>query len=49
MHRLITFACMLIATILWIAGLNEGSLLFFVAAGAFELVFWKRLLARPCA
>jgi hypothetical protein len=46
MHRLITFACMVLATILWIAGLNGGSLLFFLAAGAFELVFWRRLLAR---
>ncbi len=45
MHRLITFACMVMATILWIAGINGGSLLFFLAAAAFELVFWRRLLA----
>lgn len=46
MHRLITFACMLVATILWIAGLNTGSLLFFASASACELVFWCRLQAR---
>ncbi|MEN3276072.1 MAG: hypothetical protein V7631_1862 [Massilia sp.] len=46
MHRLITFACMLIATVLWIAGFNTGSVLFLAAAGAFELVFWMRLLSR---
>lgn len=49
MHRLITFACMVMATILWIAGINGGSFLFFLAAGAFELVFWRRLLSRRTA
>lgn len=46
MHRFMTLACMVIATILWIAGFNTGSVLFFATAGAFELVFCKRLLAR---
>lgn len=46
MHRLITIACMLLATVLWIAGSSTGSVLLFLAAGAFELVFWARLMAR---
>jgi hypothetical protein len=46
MHCLITFACMLAATLLWIAGFNTGSVLLFAAAGAVELVIWKRLLSR---
>lgn len=44
MQHLITFTCMILATILWIGGFTTGSLLFFVAAGAFELLFWKRVI-----
>jgi len=46
MHRFITFGCMLLATILWIAGQAENSIALFAAAGLFELVFWKRVLSR---
>ncbi|MEW6373762.1 MAG: hypothetical protein AB1584_22845 [Pseudomonadota bacterium] len=46
MHRFITFGCMLLATILWIAGQAENSVALFAAAGLFELVFWKRMLSR---
>lgn len=49
MHRLITFACMVIATILWIAGFNGGPAVLLAAAGAFELVFWTRLSSRRFA
>jgi hypothetical protein len=49
MHRLITFACMVIATILWIAGLNGGSALVFAGAALFELLFWTRLSSRRLA
>ena len=46
MHRFITFGCMLLAAILWIAGQAENSMTLFAAAGLFELLFWKRMLSR---
>jgi ABC-type molybdate transport system substrate-binding protein len=46
MHRFITFGCMLLATILWIAGQAANSMTLFAAAGLSELLSWKRMLAR---
>lgn len=46
MHRTITVGCAMAATSLWIAGQAENSMALFATAGLFELVFWKRTLAR---
>ena len=46
MHRTITVGCAIAATSLWIAGQAENSMALFASAGLFELVFWKRMLAR---
>jgi len=46
MHRTVTVGCAIAATSLWIAGQAAHSMALFAAAGLFELVSWKRMLAR---
>jgi hypothetical protein len=49
MDRLMTFACMVLATLVWIVGLNGGPLLFFLAAALVELMVRLRLPTRRAA
>jgi hypothetical protein len=48
MDRLMTFACMVLATLLWIVGINGGPLLVFLAAALAELMVQRRMPTR-CA
>lgn len=49
MDSLMTFACMVLATLLWIVGLNGGPLLVFLAAALVETLAQRRVPARGAA
>lgn len=46
MQRFITFGCISLAPVLWIAGLGGNSIALLASAGLLELTAWKRLPVR---
>lgn len=46
MHRFITFGCLSLAPVLWIAGQAGNSIALLATAGLLELAAWKRVLVR---